>query len=536
MNKRSILGYGGFVCLFVLLIVWISTSSSVNANTSQEPLITVVYSAPDNKVGEHERRLDMLLSHFSQQVHFVNVQNLKENELIDTTHLFYFGQIKENLPDNTIELINRYQGVKVAIGYNHEQLNDFSFVKMNNTAIINELSLPSSEESITLPEKHQIFNITGSDTSHTWITAESDDQSFPLFIQNQSNYYFADNNLSLQDTILLGEVLHEILNVPHQDVHPAAMRLEDVNPLLDPKLLRDSADVLLKRNIPFMISVTPVYKDPSTGENYYLSESPGLANVLQDLREAGATIILHGYTDQTDVGKSGDGFEFWNPAKSLSSDLTEKGYIQARIKQGIIELQKNGLEVYAFETPHYTISQEGYEAVAEFFETYIGQVQLTDNNWRVMEESPFLTSPGFIHGMRLVPETLRYIQDGEPDSVNEVVERAEQLSLARDSVMSAFYHPYLGADGLIDMLDKIETISNLEWIDLAASSKPAPILAEKNEAIVQSEDPSQLNSLSVMDRISLMYFPWLALSLGGAVTALMILASYYMTLKVKREE
>ncbi|WP_028783912.1 DUF2334 domain-containing protein [Thalassobacillus devorans] len=520
-----------YLCLAILYVPWSFSYVYAEVNASQEPVITVVYSSPDNKIGEHQRSLDMLLSHFSQPVTFINASDLEESDLNSTTHLFYYGQVKDELPAEAVNILNQFKGTKVVIGYNQEQFTDFEFVKGNGEPGVSKLTLTSQEKEIQLPEDHQIFNVKDSNVTHTWISAQGKNESYPLFIQNQSNYYYADYNLAISDAILLGEVLHEVFDVEHQNIHPAAMRLEDVNPLLDPDLLSQSANVLFEKGIPFMVSVTPIYKDPATGENYYLSDSPGLVSVLQHLQQKGATILLHGYTDQSALGKSGDGFEFWSP--NDTSEKKDKTYVKNRIKKGIIELQKNGLNPYAFETPHYAISQEGYEAVADFFPTYIGQLQLSNENWKHMEESPFLTRPSFIHGMQLLPETLRYIQDGEPHSITDVMSRAEHLSLARDSVMSAFYHPYLGAEGLEEMLEYMTTIPNLDWIDLAAVGDPAPYL---NDTETGTQRLSQVDSARITDYLFLMNPLWLPLLVGGVTAGLMLLVSYLLAIKIRHEE
>ena len=44
--------------------------------------------------------------------------------------------------------------------------------------------------------------------------------------------------------------------------HQAIIRIEDVTPLNDPAKLREVADILSERGIPFMVGVVPNYVDP----------------------------------------------------------------------------------------------------------------------------------------------------------------------------------------------------------------------------------------------------------------------------------
>ena len=122
----------------------------------------------------------------------------------------------------------------------------------------------------------------------------------------------------------------------------------------------------------------------------------------------------------------------------------------------ISELRKYGLEPIALETPHYSISQKGYESVAKHFSLYIGQLQLSEN-WRMMNESPFITTPTFIEGMTLILRHYATWKTTMTFLYLLIKSRARNLSLARDSVMSAIYHPYLGIKGLRKMINEIES-------------------------------------------------------------------------------
>ena len=90
----------------------------------------------------------------------------------------------------------------------------------------------------------------------------------------------------------------------------------------------------------------------------------------------------------------------------------EKEYIETKITSGIHELVKYGLYPLAFEAPHYTMSQNGYKILSEHFSTYVGQVQLSDKDWEIMDTALYSTSPTFFNGMQLLPETMGYVRSG----------------------------------------------------------------------------------------------------------------------------
>src|SRR5690606_16106585 len=95
---------------------------------------------------------------------------------------------------------------------------------------------------------------------------------------------------------------------------------------------------------------------------------------------------------------------------------------------------------------HYTMSQNGYEVVSDYFTTYVGQVQLSDKDWEIMKTSPHISSPSFLHGMTLLPETLGYVEPDNRDAINEMIQNAEDYMFVRDGMVAGFYHPYLGVD------------------------------------------------------------------------------------------
>ena len=48
----------------------------------------------------------------------------------------------------------------------------------------------------------------------------------------------------------------------------AYLRLEDVHPVADINQLKEIAELLKEKQIPYMITVIPVYTDPQTGKRY----------------------------------------------------------------------------------------------------------------------------------------------------------------------------------------------------------------------------------------------------------------------------
>src|SRR2546426_5243 len=77
------------------------------------------------------------------------------------------------------------------------------------------------------------------------------------------------------------DLLHDFLNVPHQEDRKALLRLEDISAQDDPENLRDLADYLNRRGIPFQVSLIPIYRDPANNEEIYLSDRPAFVRAIR---------------------------------------------------------------------------------------------------------------------------------------------------------------------------------------------------------------------------------------------------------------
>ncbi|QEO05080.1 DUF2334 domain-containing protein [Bacillus paralicheniformis] len=275
------------------------------------------------------------------------------------------------------------------------------------------------------------------------------------------------------------------------------LRLEDISPMSDEKLLLQAGAYLHKRNIPFILSVIPVYVNPETGDKVYMSEKPKLVNVLRKLQDMGGSVIVHGYTHTYRYSETGEGFEFWDakadqpitsqnakePATLLQKEQNfpneeayqnylkpfrknEETYTRQKLTNAIEDLTAEGLYPLAFEAPHYTMSEHGYQIASQYFTSLFGQVQLSDTTWKTSGAGPFVTKPAILHGMTLYPETIGYVDQSDQNPLGKVEERISQMIDFEGGVAGAFYHPYLGMKYLPELVDQMERIPNSEWLDI----------------------------------------------------------------------
>jgi len=492
INKSSVL----FV-IATVLIFWLNVPTG-SADIKDEAKVLVIYTSRDGEIDEYQRSLDMLISHFTNDVTFISSEEVEKNDLRNVTHLFYYGQVNARLPSTFVTLFDDYSGTFVAIGYNSDQLGDkFAFVTPLHEREVNQVNLTSNKEDVFDVISQNIIHIEVTEDTEIVIEGKKigDIISYPILVKNENHYFYAVDSISSQKSILFGEILHDIFNANHDAKHPAYIRLEDIHPLVDPENVRQIAEILKEKNIPYMVAVIPVYTNPITGEKHHFSNSPELLKVLKEMQKDGGSIVLHGYTHQFRESETGEGFEFWDvenntpvyapPDETITlqneNDFNtkaeyesyirnlqeyEREYIESKITRGIQELVNYGLYPLAFEAPHYTMSQNGYTVISEYFSTYVGQIQLSDNDWEIMDSTPYITSPSFLNGMQLLPETLGYVRPDDPDAIQNMMKKAEGFQHTKDGMLAAFYHPYLGVERFVKLISEMEKLPNITWIDL----------------------------------------------------------------------
>lgn len=256
INKSSVL----FV-IATVLIFWLNVPTG-SADIKDEAKVLVIYTSRDGEIDEYQRSLDMLISHFTNDVTFISSEEVEKNDLRNVTHLFYYGQVNARLPSTFVTLFDDYSGTFVAIGYNSDQLGDkFAFVTPLHEREVNQVNLTSNKEDVFEVISQNIIHIEVTEDTEIVIEGKKigDIISYPILVKNENHYFYAVDSISSQKSILFGEILHGIFNANHDAKHPAYIRLEDIHPLVDPENVRQIAEILKEKNIPYMVAVIPVY-------------------------------------------------------------------------------------------------------------------------------------------------------------------------------------------------------------------------------------------------------------------------------------
>lgn len=473
------------------------TNLSMLVAKEGEAKVLVIYTTKDGEINENQRYLDLLIGHFTSDIRFISSDEVKKSDLLSVTHLFYFGQVATGLPAKFETLFDDFEGTFVALGYNSEKLGDrFTFVNPQHEVSVDQLSAASGSDFLDITKMYMI-EIEPDEGAEILINGRMKQErvDYPVLVKEDQNFFYTFDTLDSRQSILFAEMLHEVFEADHEHGYTGYIRLEDVHPLVDPKPLKEIAQVLKEKNIPYMVAVIPIYTNESTGQKTTFADSPELLKVLKQIQSDGGSIVLHGYTHQFRSSETGEGFEFWDVENnspiyapedvelelkreqdfSLKNkyeeyikelQLYEKEYTVTKINKGIDELAKYGLYPLAFEAPHYTMSQYGYQLLSEYFSTYVGQIQLSDKDWEIMDTAPYITSPSLLNGMQLLPETMGYVQPDDTKSIEKMIDNTKRIGLVRDGMFAAFYHPYLGVEGFQELMGEIEKLPNVSWIDL----------------------------------------------------------------------
>ena len=327
----------------------------------------------------------------------------------------------------------------------------------------------------------------------------------PYIIQGGNLWYVADFPFSYvteEDRyVAFGDVLHDILGIRHSESHRALMRIEDVNPTTSPDALRAIADYLFSEAVPFLVSVVPVYQDPTgyynsgVPDQRFLSKEPDLVEALRYMQAKGGQILLHGYTHQYGSianpysGVTGEDFEFYratlneNQRVVFSGPVPEDSYrwVRSRVWAAQRELQEAGLTEVGWETPHYAASARDYRFFGQRFRFTVqrvlyfppaaaGEAPWNGPGSKDAGSPSYFSSQLFpyvierdVYGQKIVPENLGLVDlhgwNGYAAWLPADIVRAAGANLAvRDGWASSYFHPFLDIEYLRQVVHGVKAL------------------------------------------------------------------------------
>src|SRR5699024_3793778 len=217
-----------------------------------------------------------------------------------------------------------------------------------------------------------------------------------------------------------------------------------------------------------------------------------LLKVIHEAQKANGTVVVHGYTNDQELG-----YEFWDTTfdqpmisetdkeaivkRKPQTDFQtvkqyeeyqatmhdkEREYVNDRLERAIKGLVKKDIYPIAFAPPYHLMSEAGYQTAATYSTALFGQVQLSDDTAKSLYAPPFVTTASFLQGRMLYPETIGDISQLTTASLQRATQNIEKTQIVRDGMIGLSYQTYLGASHLSRQLDGIEQISGLQWLAL----------------------------------------------------------------------
>jgi uncharacterized protein YdaL len=428
------------------------------------------------------RQLANLLGHFRAQYTIVPVTKYTSHQLNKYDFTFYLGDTFKN-PVPNVFLQDVYYTGKTVVWFNtgfiefsraFDLQKKFGFHVSNVDSVTFYDTVKSKGKVFTkLDGTIEVIRISNQRQVSVLATAYSSAKKteMPYIVKSKNLYYFADSPFSYATStdryLLMADMLHDILGENHRESHPALIRIEDISAMDNPEKLRQIADLLYRKHIPFLVGVIPFYVNPGTGVRLSLSERPEMVEALKYMVQKGATIVMHGSTHQY-KGTTAADYEFWDAMTNQPIKGETKSGIENKLDAGIRELVKCGLYPLLWETPHYTASFLLYQTVPEFFSSAM-EPRLAIENAIQSQYFPYIINHD-VFGERIYPENMGYVpfssdKEVSREAVRNILKSAAAIHQVRDGFAACFFHEFLDLD-LLDQLTNGITALGFTYIDM----------------------------------------------------------------------
>ncbi len=449
------------------------TAPRQEAGGSSEPVtksVLVIYEGNDadtNMVRGEARQLSTLLGHFHANVTLKSADSYQPGEMEQFDVACFMGSSEICVPPTAVMkdiaertsktflwlntgmfAFNEKFPTSERLGFeplHEEQKSKFTLIRHENDGFTR------GEAGITL------IRITDPTRCSVIATATTSTQepTVPYIVRSGEFWYVADSPFAyVTETdryLLFADVLHDILKEDHSSSHRAIIRIEDIHPMEDPDQLRAIADLLYAEKVPFLVALIPFYVDPQENTRVSLSDKPDFVDAIRYMVRRGGSVVMHGVTHQY-KGVTANDVEFWDsdankPFKDVTADS-----VRRKIELGLSECFRNGIYPVLWETPHYAGSQLTYDVAASIFSSAMEQRFAIDDN-DYSQFFPYIIERD-LHGQRIYPENLGYIDFDEKDpkvaakQVSQMLEFARRNLAVRDGFASCFYHAFVPLDNL----------------------------------------------------------------------------------------
>lgn len=495
----------------VAVVLSVCLVRSAAAETPPKNVLIVVEGATTLKnlaMGDG-RQLATLLGHFSVRTRVIGVRDYRAGEMESSELVFYVGFSHANpVPSRFADDLLKTDRPVVWLNTGFREFSARAAVKQKFGFTVSRLDTTSGYSAVRMGGRVlgkgegnlNLIEIADRARVRVLATALSPQtgREVPYIVRSGNLLYVGDSPFASAGEsdryLFFADLLHEIVGESHEESHQALLRIEDVNPLDDPDRLREIADLLSARGIPFLVGVSPFYVSPGEGIRLSLSDKPDLVDALRYMVRNGATIVMHGVTHQY-KGVTGADYEFWDESTGAPIRDETVGGISRKIEMGIQEFMRNGLTPLVWETPHYTASFRLYKTVATYFSSAMEQ-RLAIENADYSQYYPYVIHRD-LFGQTIYPENLGYIPlDADREKsrtyVRAMINHARSALVVRDGFASCFFHAFLRPELLEELVEGIQGLG-YQYMDLREQqhwvrTRDRAILTGRQEITLTLED------------------------------------------------
>ncbi len=486
VKKNTVSGCGAFRRIFVACVCacFVLGAFTSAAQSKVKNILILVEGDSDIKHVPMAtgRQLATLLGHFDTKSTIKGVSQYTAGEVNNYDFAFYYGDSFKNIvPEKFLSDILTTKTTIVWMGTGfidfsraHDCKKKFGYSVASIDSIIGYDIVKSGNSIFTRIDRSLgVIQIADKNNVQVLATAYSSlrKKETPYIVRSKNLYYIADSPFAYATEtdryLLFADMLHDILGEQHDEVHSALIRIEDISPVDNPDKIREIADLLSKRGIPFLIGVIPYYVNPGTGLRVSLSEKPDMVDALKYAARNGGSLIMHGSTHQY-KGVTASDFEFWDQNTNRPIKDENEAEFSRKIEDGIQQFLKNGLFPIVWETPHYTASFLFYRTVAKYFSSAM-EPRLAIEDFDQSQYFPYIIKKD-LFGQKIYPENLGYVPYdtdvtvGE-EAVKNILKGAKASFQVRDGFAACFFHSFNDLKLLEQIVDGI-TAMGYTYVDL----------------------------------------------------------------------
>src|SRR5699024_4640997 len=115
---------------------------------SEDVEITLIYSSKQGVESPNVKKLDLLLHHSTHDVRMSSADDVTKSDVQSATHIVYYGEDELPINQETIQVIDQFNGPVIGIGENVIQFASFSELEQAGTVHIKEMTRQGSESDL----------------------------------------------------------------------------------------------------------------------------------------------------------------------------------------------------------------------------------------------------------------------------------------------------------------------------------------------------------------------------------------------------